>query len=190
MMLRKLVGLIPLPWRLGAAVIVALAALSAAWAHGHRVGAAETGRALDDYRASVSNAVAKRAAQTVETQSRQSKITQETDDAWHQNLNALHAYYDGRLRQRAAANGGRAVSGVSSPAGGADAAAADARSGTAASAPDPVDQLERAAAVTTLQLLELQDWVTRQADIRPMPGPARERETPIDINPQSEESAQ
>lgn len=189
-MLGKLVGLIPLPWRIGAAVVVAIAALSAAWWYGHNAGAAEAGRALADYRASVSNAAAKQAAQTVETQSRQSKITQETDDAWHQNLNALHAYYDGRLRQRAAANGGRAVPGVSSPAGGADAAAADARSGSAASAPDAVDHLERAAAVTTQQLLWLQDWARRQADIRPMPDPARERETPLNINRQAEESAQ
>lgn len=80
---------------------------------------------------------------------RQTKISEETTDAWHQNLNALHEYYRKRMLPRAGSGG----NGLSAPAGGIDGAGQDAVPAPARVAED--------AAETTLQLNQLQDWIER-----------------------------
>jgi len=81
---------------------------------------------------------------------RQTKINEETTDAWHKNLDALHDYYRKRMLPSAGSGG----NGLSKPSGGTDASGQDAIPAPARVAED--------AAETTLQLNQLQDWVNRQ----------------------------
>lgn len=153
-----LINMIPAPYRLAAvAVLVALSAFG-----GYRVAKLAGERALADYKAHVAAAVAAQTSATLASEREAAKTTQETENAWFQNLDALHAHYAGRLRQQSAACG-RAVPGIPEAACCTDAAAADDQSDPDAFAPAGCAEAERDAAVTTLQLLSLQDWIRKQA---------------------------
>lgn len=157
-----LINLIPIQYRIAAGLVAAALLSAGLFVAGYRMGASNGERDLADYKAAVAAQAATQAAQTIAAEREAAKKTEEVENAWFQNLDALHTHYAGRLRKQSA-NGGRSVPGNAEPAGRADADAADPAACSAAPAPEDCAALERNAAVTTLQLLSLQDWIRQQA---------------------------
>lgn len=137
-----------------------LALVAAGWGHGYLTGSLHEAKENTAYEVAIETAAATRIEKTRAAIVKQKQLTQETSDAYTQSLAALHRHYAGRLRQPPVC-GIRAVPAVPSPADHADAGAADAGSGAAGTAAS----IEEACAMTTLQLIGLQVWITEQQNI-------------------------
>lgn len=154
-------GLIPWPYRLLALTLLAAALFGAGWVKGMQHGAADHA----EFAARVAALGDAAEARTRATVRRQAAITTDTETTYAQgsaDLRRLHG--PGRLRGQAHFGGIKLPTVPISP-GQSDGPTADAGPGAAESAPDTdaCAGLRSDAAVTTRQLLFLQDWVERQA---------------------------
>lgn len=156
-MLERLLNPIPWPYRVAAVAGLALALYGAGYLQGRLVGQRE----LDAYKQEVAVAAAQQATITAAKISQQKQITQETADAYAQNMDALRLLYERRLRSHPVRPG--AVPAVPGTPGVPDAGPADPGPGAGdVAAEDQCLELKRDAALTTLQLLSLQGWVQHQ----------------------------
>lgn len=150
--------ILPWPYRILALVAMAAALFGAGWVKGLRDGADEHA----EFAAQVASLGAAAEERTRATVRRQTAITTRTETTYAQgsdNLRRLHGL--GRMRGPAHF-GGLKLPSIPGSSGQSDGTTADAGSGTADPAADACAGLRSDAAVTTRQLLFLQDWVARQ----------------------------
>jgi hypothetical protein len=167
-------GLIPEPYRLaaraGAALVVVALIAAAVFAYGsHRehIVQQKWDQAEDKRKREGAEAVAKRARENAATMLVQNQITQESDHAYQTTALTLRDLYGpGRVRQQSASiERAAGLSGSASSPGKPHGAVADGRSGaggTAAETGAECEGLRSDAAVTTAQLLALQQWARDQ----------------------------
>lgn len=160
--------IIPAPYRIAGLLLGLALALGAAWAHGHHTAAVAADRERTAEHGSQAVAVAQAGEQQAKHVAsvvlRQTKINQDSDNAFNLGRAALSDLY--RVRDNATRRDHPAVPAGASPASEPDASAPDDRPG--ADAPAAVDQcaaLSADAALTTLQLLHLQAWIREQGTV-------------------------
>lgn len=161
-------SLIPQPYAALARVAAVALVLLAVFAIGHHSGAVSVQTKWDAERANQTVAVAKAQAKQAEHVAaviqKQTTITEDTDRDYQTARSALAAFNARGVRDVVAGRDHPRVPAVAATAGQPDAGSADA--GLGADAPEAVDQcaaLRSDAALTTLQLLHLQDWIVRQS---------------------------
>jgi hypothetical protein len=133
-----------------------LALLAAGWGHGYLTGALHEHDQFAKYAAETEALAAVQAKKVSATISKQKSVTLEVSNAYAQSLDALHRHYAGRVRKP---SGSCALPAIPGATGEPDAGPADIGSGPAEFA-----SIE-ACAVTTLQLIVLQDWITEQQSV-------------------------
>lgn len=151
-----------LPHKLLIAGVLALFLFVFGWSRG----ASHVQTQYDAYRTAVEAAGRAQAAKTETITQAQSVVTAQSEKTYDQGTPALRNLYGpGRVRDSNTRR--RPVSTVPDAAGIADAAPADAGSSAGSVAPDQAQcaGLESDAAVTTRQLLYLQDWVEQQGRV-------------------------
>lgn len=157
----SILGAIPRPWMLVSVVALCAAGFGAGWIQG--VDHAEDRHAA--FVAGVAEAGAKQAAKTGAIIKDQQRLTEETRHGYAQALDALHAYYAGRVR--GPSPGGCPVPAADPGAEGTAGRPADPGPRAAESAPETQgdDALRERCAVTTLRFLYLRDLIDRAADL-------------------------
>lgn len=156
----NLTTIIPWPYRILAAVALAVALVGFGWVKG----ASHVQDKFGVFQGQVSATGKARAAKTVTTIQSQKTITANTEAAYAQGDPALRNLY-GPGRVRKPGSGGRPVPAVPGAASGTDARPADPGPGADVSSAGSDDQcagLKANAAVTTREYLFLRDWVERQ----------------------------
>lgn len=150
--------IVPWPWRILALVALAAAIYGVGWVKGLHAGATDHAEFASRV-AALGAAAEERARATVR---RQADITIHTETTYAQGSDNLRRMY-GPGRMRGSAHfGGVKLPSIPGSSGQPDGTTADAGSGTADPAADACAGLRSDAAVTTRQLLFLQDWVARQ----------------------------
>lgn len=157
--------LIPEPYAILARVAALLLVVCAVIGYVHVKDRQHERNQLDAAAARVEQQAAKQVLHTVEVKQEQQNITEGVSYAYQTSLGNLNSYYARRLREQTR-HGAGPVPVVPGPTASPDAAAANAVPPAAGSQPDRVT-LEHDCAVTTLELIGLQDWARQQRGVLP-----------------------